>query len=125
MGTNTAILVMFAFYSPISGKMVSVIRLYVFACQRLERRSYREFEQKLRELKAVPLMHSIWAAGTDMSAAELKRTLRSALAEYDPILVLEVAADWASRRADHNLGELIPPRGGPARTLWERRWRQR
>ena len=34
-------------------------KLYVFVCQMSAHHSYPEFDQKLRELKAVPLMHSI------------------------------------------------------------------
>ena len=34
-------------------------KLYVFVCQMFAHHSYPEFDQKLRELRAVPLMHSI------------------------------------------------------------------
>jgi hypothetical protein len=98
------------------------MQLYVFACELLQHRSYPDFERKLRELKAVPLMHSIWAVGTRLSAAELKRALRAVVGEYDRILVIEVRGDWASRRAENNLANLLRPRGGPALALWEQRW---
>ena len=52
---------------------LALMQLYIFACELLQHRSYPDFERKLHELKAVPLMHSIWAAGTSMSAVELKR----------------------------------------------------
>jgi hypothetical protein len=98
------------------------MQLYVFACELLQHRSYPDFERKLRELKAVPLMYSIWAVGTSLSAVELKRALRAVVGEYDRILVIEVRGDWASRRAENNLANLIRPPGGPALVLWEQRW---
>ena len=97
-------------------------RLYVFVCQLFAHHSYPEFDQKLRELRAVPLMHSIWAARAGLTAAELKDALRKIVDENDRILVVEVSGGWASRRAENNLGELLPPRGGPALALWKRRW---
>ena len=97
-------------------------KLYVFACHLLEPRSYPRFDQKLRELHAVPLMHGIWAARAAMSAAQLREVLRQSIAGGDRILVVEVAGEWASRRAERNLAELIPPPGGPALFLWEQRW---
>ena len=96
--------------------------LYVFVCQMFAHHSYPEFDQKLRELKAVPLMHSIWAARTPLTATELKDALRKTLDDSDRILVVEVSAGWASRRAENNLGELLPPRGGPALAVWKQRW---
>ena len=97
-------------------------RLHVFVCQMLAHRSYPEFDQKLRELRAVPLMHSIGAARTPLTATELKDALRKTLDDSDRILVVEVSAGWASRRAENNLGELLPPRGGPALAVWKQRW---
>ena len=67
-------------------------------------------------------MHSIWAARTVLTAKELKDALRKTLDDSDRILVVEVSAGWASRQAENNLGELFPPRGGPALVLWKQRW---
>ena len=89
-------------------------RLHVFVCQTFAHHSYPEFDEKLRELRATPLMHSIWAARTLLTAKELKDVLRKTLDENDRILVIEVSGGWASRRAKNNLGELVPPKGGPA-----------
>jgi hypothetical protein len=100
-------------------------KLYIFACHMLEPSSCPGFDRKLQELRALPLMHGIWAARAAMTAAQLKQALRKTTAETDRILVVEVAGDWASRRAENNLGELIPPRGGPALFLWEQRWGKR
>jgi hypothetical protein len=69
-------------------------RLHVFLCQTLAHHSYPEFDQKLRELRAIPLMHSIWAARTLLTAKELKDVLRKTLDENDRILVVEVSAGW-------------------------------
>ena len=67
-------------------------------------------------------MHSIWATRTMLTATELKDALRKTLDHSDKILVVEVSAGWASRLAENNLGDLLPPRGGPALMLWKRRW---
>ena len=82
-------------------------KLYVFVCQMVAHHGYPEFDQKLRELKAVPLMHSIWAARTPLTATELKYALRKTLDDSDRILVVEVSGGWASRRAENNLGKLL------------------
>jgi len=100
-------------------------RVHVFVCQTFAHHSYPEFDQKLRELRAIPLMHSIWAARTVLTAKELKDALRKTLDDSDRILVVEVSAGWASRRAENNLGDLLPPRGGPALVLWKQRWGER
>jgi hypothetical protein len=97
-------------------------KLYVFVCHCCGRCSYADFNVKLQELRALPLMHGIWAARSALTAAQLKQELRKTLEEKDQILVVEVAGDWASRRAENNLAELIPPRGGPALSLSEKRW---
>ena len=96
-------------------------KLHVFVCQTFAHHSYPEFDQKLRELRAIPLMHSIWAARTVLTA-KVKDALRKTLNDSDRILVVEVSAGWASRRAENNLGDLLPPRGGPALVLWKQRW---
>jgi hypothetical protein len=62
---------------------LALMQLYVFACELLQHRSYPNLERTLRDLKAVPLMRSIWAVGTSLSAGELKRALRAVVGEYD------------------------------------------
>ena len=44
-------------------------RLHVFVCQTFAHHSCPEFDQKLPEQRAIPLMHSIWAARTALTAA--------------------------------------------------------
>jgi len=68
-------------------------KLHIFVCQRLSHRSYAEFDEKLKELRAVPLMHSIWAARTVLTATELKDALRKLLDNQDRILVVEIRGD--------------------------------
>jgi len=97
-------------------------KLHVFVCQLFAHHSYPAFDQKLRELRAVPLMHSIWAARSVLTAKELKDVLRETVDDTDKILVVEVSAGWASRRAENNLGDLFSPRGDPALALWKQRW---
>ena len=67
-------------------------KLHVFVCQMFAHHSYPVFDQKLRELRAVPLMHSISAARTVLTAKELKDALRKTLDDNDRILVVEVCA---------------------------------
>jgi len=93
----------------------------VFACHLLEPCSYPLFDQKPKEVRALPLMHGFWAVRVDMTADQLKRVLRSVTTDADRILVVEGKGEWASRRAENNLGDLIPPRSGPALFLWEQR----
>jgi hypothetical protein len=100
----------FAFYSPCDTILLMEKKLHIFVCQRLGHQSYADFDQKIRELRAIPLMHSIWAARTVLTATELKDSLRKTLDNHDRILVVEVRGDWASRRAKNNLAELIPPK---------------
>ena len=78
----------FAFRSPHARMLPMERKLHVFVCQMLAHRSNPEFDQKLRELKAVPLMHSIWAARTELTATELKDALRRTLDDSDRILVV-------------------------------------
>ena len=84
--------------------------------------SYLGFDQKAARVESYPLMHSIWAARTVLTAKELKDVLRKTLDDSDRILVVEVSAGWASRRAENSLGELLPPRGRPALVQWKQRW---
>lgn len=71
--------------------------MHVFVCQLFAHHSYLDFDQKLRELRAVPLMHSIWTARTVLTAKELKEVLRKTVDDTDKILVVQVSAGWASR----------------------------
>jgi len=115
-------LLLFAFCSPWGRILLMDKKLHVFVCQLFAHHSYSDFDQKLRDLRAVPLMHSIWATRTVLTAKELNEVLRKTVDDTDKILVVEVSAGWASRRAENNLGDLFPPRGGPALALWKQRW---
>jgi hypothetical protein len=55
-------------------------KLHVFVGQLFAHHSYPEFDQKLRELRAIP--HSIWAPRTVLTATELKDALRGTLDEF-------------------------------------------
>ena len=92
-------------------------KLHVFVCQMFAHHSYPVFDQKLRELRAVPLMHSIWAARTVLTAKELKDALRKTLDDSDRILVVDVCAGWASRRAENNLGVTSTQRGSGSHAM--------
>ena len=60
-------------------------------------------------------MHSIWAARTVLTA-KVKDALRKTLNDSDRILVVEVSAGWASRRAENNVG-VTSQRGSGSRAM--------
>ena len=93
-------------------------KLHVFVCQTFAHHSYPEFDQKLPELRAIPLMHSIWAARTVLTAKELKDALRKTLDDSDRILVVEVSAGWAKPASGKQSGRFTStPRGYGSRTV--------
>ena len=61
-------------------------------------------------------MHSIWAARTVLTA-KVKDALRKTLDDSDRILVVEVCAGWASRRAENNLGVTSTQRGSGSHAM--------
>jgi len=67
---------------------------------------YRSLQERLRALGATQLIAHQWALRTTHSAMELKDILRGFLAENDRIVVAEVGAESASRRALANLADL-------------------
>ena len=67
---------------------------------------YRSLIERLRAFDATQIISNQWALRTTHSAAELKNILRSFLDENDRIVVTEVGAEWASRRALANLAKL-------------------
>ena len=87
-------------------------KLHVFVCQTFAHHSYPEFDQKLRELRAIPLMHSIWAARTVLTAKELKDALRKTLDDSDRILVVEVSAGWAKPASGKQSGRFTSTQRG-------------
>jgi hypothetical protein len=80
--------------------------LYIVTCEMREEGDYAAFRERLRTLDARQILTHVWALRTTYTAAQLKDLLRGYLATGDSILVAEVGAEWASRRALRSLGEL-------------------
>ncbi len=117
-------LIVFAFCSPLRYAVSEMAkRLYLVAYDLSLPLPYESLKTRLTTMGAQQLLDRVWAVLMSESADEIKRTLRSFVDDKDRILVAEVGHDWASRRALFRLGELIEPRGGPARALWRQRWR--
>ena len=98
-------------------------KLHVFVCQTFAHHSYPRVRPETARVESYP--SDAFESGQRvlcLTAKELKDALRKTLDDSDRILVVEVCAGWASRRAENNLGDLLPPRGGPALTLWKQRW---
>lgn len=82
------------------------LRLYLITCDLLEGGDYGSLQERLRALEARQLLERQWALRTTYTASELRNLLRGFLGEQDRIVVTEVGAEWASRRALANLAEL-------------------
>lgn len=82
------------------------LKLYLVTCDLTATGDYRSLRERLRSLEARQTMAAQWALRSTYSAAELKELLRGFLDDRDRIVVAEVGAEWASRRALANLGEL-------------------
>lgn len=67
---------------------------------------YSSLKARLRTLGGRQILGNQWALRSTYNAAELKQILREFLDERDRIVVTEVGAEWASRRALANLGEV-------------------
>jgi len=82
------------------------LKLYLVSCELLHEGDYASFRARLRTFEARPVLASMWALRSTHTAAELKEVLRRFLDERDRIVVAEVGAERASRRALCNLAEL-------------------
>ena len=82
------------------------IKLYVVTCSLLQSGDYRSLKERLRTLDAKQVLENQWALRSTYSAAELKEIFRRLIDEQDRIVVTEVGAEWASRRALVNIGSL-------------------
>ena len=81
------------------------LKLYLVSCDLLRASGYESLKERLRSLEARQVMESQWVLRSSFTAAELKEIFRQMIDERDRILVTEVGAEWASRRALANLGE--------------------
>jgi len=82
------------------------LKLYLVTCNLLQAGDYRSLRERLRTLGAKPVLDNQWALRSTYTAAELKELLRQFIDDRDRIVVAEVGAEWASRRALLNLGSL-------------------
>jgi hypothetical protein len=82
------------------------LKLYLISCDLLHEGDYASFQARLRTFEARQVLDRQWALHSTHSAAQLKDILRQFLHEGDRIVVTEVGAERASRRALCNLGEL-------------------
>jgi hypothetical protein len=82
------------------------LKLYLVSCDLLNEGDYASFQARLRTFEARQVMANQWAMHSTHTAAQLKEILRRFLHEGDRILVTEVGAERASRRALCDLGEL-------------------
>lgn len=82
------------------------LKLYLVSCDLTQAGDYASFQDRLRTLGARRILQRQWALRSTHSAAELKELLRQFLDDGDRIVVTEVGAEWASRRALGNLAEM-------------------
>ena len=82
------------------------LKLYLVSCELLADGNYASFKARLRTFEARQVLGNQWALHSTHTAAQLKEILRQFLDEGDRIVVTEVGAERASRRALCNLGEL-------------------
>ncbi len=82
------------------------LKLYSITLELAGPGDYHSLGERLRAFGATQLISHQWALRSTHSAAELKEILRGFLGESDRIVVTEVGAEWASRRALANLADL-------------------
>jgi hypothetical protein len=82
------------------------LKLYLVSCDLLNEGDYASFRARLRTFEARQVLANQWALHSTHTAAQLKDILRQFLHEGDRIVVTEVGAERASRRALCNLAEL-------------------
>ena len=82
------------------------LKLYLVTCELLQPGDYASLRSRLRTFEASPVLANQWALHSTHTATQLKNILREFLHEGDRIVVTEVGAERASRRALSNLAEL-------------------
>jgi hypothetical protein len=82
------------------------LKLYLVSCDLLHGGDYASFQGRLRTFEAQPVLANQWALHSTHSAAQLKDILRQFLHEGDRIVVAEVGAERASRRALSDLARM-------------------
>ncbi len=82
------------------------LKLYLVTCNLLDGGDYGSFKARLRTFEARAVLANQWALRSTYTADQLKEILREYLHDRDRIVVAEVGAERASRRAFCNLTEL-------------------
>jgi hypothetical protein len=82
------------------------LKLYLVSCDLLQDGDYASLRARLCTFEARPVLANQWALHSTHTAAQLKDILKHFLHEGDRIVVAEVGAERASRRALSNLTEL-------------------
>jgi hypothetical protein len=83
-----------------------LLKLYSVTLELVESGDYSSLNERLRALGATQIIAHQWALRTTHSALELKDILRGFVGGKDRIVVTEVGAERASRRALANLADL-------------------
>ena len=82
------------------------LKLYLVTCDLLQNGDYASFRSRLRTFEAAQVLANQWALRSTHTAAQLKDILRQFLDETDRIVVAEIGAERASRRALTDLTRL-------------------
>jgi hypothetical protein len=82
------------------------LKLYLITYDLLLPEPYESLKIRLGSLGARQVLDRAWALRSTRTATELKNELRGFVDSRDRIVVTEVGAEWASRRAMANLGEM-------------------
>lgn len=82
------------------------LKLYLVTCNLFQTGDYRSLRERLRTLEARQVLDNQWALRSTYTAAELKEIFRQLIDDGDRIVIAEVGAEWASRRALVNMGKL-------------------
>jgi len=82
------------------------LKLYLITCDLLNPGDYSSLKERLRTLDAKQILDNQWALRSTYTAAELKDIVRRLMDERDRIVVAEIGAEWASRRALVNLAKI-------------------
>ncbi len=88
---------LFAFNGAVS------LKLYLVSCDLLQEGDYASLRARLRTFEARAVLANQWALHSSHTAVQLKDILKDFLHEGDRLVVTEVGAERASRRALSNL----------------------
>jgi hypothetical protein len=82
------------------------LKLYLISCELSSEGDYASLRARLRTFEARQVLANQWALHSTHTAAQLKDILRRFLDDRDRIVVAEIGAERASRRALCDLAEL-------------------